>query len=45
MNLIQYVASYGDLLPSAGHEAKQRSNTQKTKVSNKLIIHFGEKIV
>lgn len=31
MNLIQYVASYGDLLPSAGHEAKQRSNTQKTK--------------
>lgn len=34
MNLIQYVASYGDLLPPSEHETKQRSKqstSQKTK--------------
>ena len=33
MNLIQYVASYGDLLPPAEPEAKHSSTTQRTKVS------------
>ncbi|KAF3844810.1 hypothetical protein F7725_007973 [Dissostichus mawsoni] len=32
MNLIQYVASYGDLLPPAEPEAKQSSTTQRAKV-------------
>uniref|UniRef100_A0A8C3G3Z2 Autophagy related 2B n=1 Tax=Cyclopterus lumpus TaxID=8103 RepID=A0A8C3G3Z2_CYCLU len=31
MNLIQYVASYGDLLPTAEPEAKHSSTTQRTK--------------
>ncbi|XP_077394186.1 autophagy-related protein 2 homolog B isoform X2 [Festucalex cinctus] len=31
MNLIQYIASYGDLLPPAEPEAKQTSATQKNK--------------
>ncbi|XP_061156845.1 autophagy-related protein 2 homolog B isoform X1 [Syngnathus typhle] len=31
MNLIQYIASYGDLLPPAEPEAKQSSSTQKNK--------------
>ncbi|XP_051942954.1 autophagy-related protein 2 homolog B-like isoform X1 [Hippocampus zosterae] len=31
MNLIQYIASYGDLLPPAEPEAKQTSSTQKNK--------------
>ncbi|XP_061598995.1 autophagy-related protein 2 homolog B-like [Cololabis saira] len=31
MNLIQYVASYGDLLPPAEPEAKQSSTTHKSK--------------
>uniref|UniRef100_A0A3P8RJN2 Autophagy related 2B n=1 Tax=Amphiprion percula TaxID=161767 RepID=A0A3P8RJN2_AMPPE len=31
MNLIQYVASYGDLLPPAEPEAKQSSSTQRSK--------------
>uniref|UniRef100_A0A3Q3VYL5 Uncharacterized protein n=1 Tax=Mola mola TaxID=94237 RepID=A0A3Q3VYL5_MOLML len=31
MNLIQYVASYGDLLPPADPEPKQSSNIQRTK--------------
>lgn len=34
MNLIQYVASYGDLLPPAEPEAKYSSTTQRTKVSS-----------
>uniref|UniRef100_A0A4W6F0E6 Autophagy related 2B n=1 Tax=Lates calcarifer TaxID=8187 RepID=A0A4W6F0E6_LATCA len=34
MNLIQYVASYGDLLPPAEPEAKHSSITQRTKVSS-----------
>ena len=34
MNLIQYVASYGDLLPPAEPEAKHSSTTQRTKVSS-----------
>lgn len=33
MNLIQYVASYGDLLPPAEPDAKHSSTTQRTKVS------------
>lgn len=33
MNLIQYVASYGDLLPPAEPVAKHSSTTQRTKVS------------
>uniref|UniRef100_A0A671U921 Autophagy related 2B n=1 Tax=Sparus aurata TaxID=8175 RepID=A0A671U921_SPAAU len=33
MNLIQYVASYGDLLPPAEPEAKHSSTTQRAKVS------------
>uniref|UniRef100_A0A7N8Y6P7 Autophagy related 2B n=1 Tax=Mastacembelus armatus TaxID=205130 RepID=A0A7N8Y6P7_9TELE len=33
MNLIQYVASYGDLLPPAESEAKHSSTTQRPKVS------------
>uniref|UniRef100_A0A8D3DUE9 Autophagy related 2B n=1 Tax=Scophthalmus maximus TaxID=52904 RepID=A0A8D3DUE9_SCOMX len=33
MNLIQYVASYGDLLSPAEPEAKHSSTTQRTKVS------------
>lgn len=33
MNLIQYVASYGDLLPPAEPEPKHSGPTQKTKVS------------
>lgn len=33
MNLIQYVASYGDLLPPAEPDAKHSSTTQKNKVS------------
>uniref|UniRef100_A0A671UCG2 Autophagy related 2B n=1 Tax=Sparus aurata TaxID=8175 RepID=A0A671UCG2_SPAAU len=32
MNLIQYVASYGDLLPPAEPEAKHSSTTQRAKV-------------
>uniref|UniRef100_A0A665UX36 Autophagy related 2B n=1 Tax=Echeneis naucrates TaxID=173247 RepID=A0A665UX36_ECHNA len=34
MNLIQYVASYGDLLPTGEPEAKASSTTQRTKVSS-----------
>uniref|UniRef100_A0A8C1VR73 Autophagy related 2B n=1 Tax=Cyprinus carpio TaxID=7962 RepID=A0A8C1VR73_CYPCA len=34
MNLIQYVASYGDLLPPSGLEAKRRSTKQRVKVSS-----------
>lgn len=34
MNLIQYVASYGDLLPPAEPEAKHSSTSQKSKVSS-----------
>lgn len=34
MNLIQYVASYGDLLSPAEPEAKHSSTTQRTKVSS-----------
>uniref|UniRef100_A0A669AVB1 Autophagy related 2B n=1 Tax=Oreochromis niloticus TaxID=8128 RepID=A0A669AVB1_ORENI len=34
MNLIQYVASYGDLLPPAEPETKHSSTTQKSKVSS-----------
>uniref|UniRef100_A0A8C2EUF3 Autophagy related 2B n=1 Tax=Cyprinus carpio TaxID=7962 RepID=A0A8C2EUF3_CYPCA len=33
MNLIQYVASYGDLLPPSGLEAKRRSTKQRVKVT------------
>uniref|UniRef100_A0A8C1PA96 Autophagy related 2B n=1 Tax=Cyprinus carpio TaxID=7962 RepID=A0A8C1PA96_CYPCA len=33
MNLIQYVASYGDLLPPSGLEAKRRSTKQRVKVA------------
>lgn len=33
MNLIQYVASYGDLLPPAEPDAKHSNTTQRTKVS------------
>lgn len=33
MNLIQYVASYGDLLPPAEAEPKHSSTSQRTKVS------------
>ncbi|XP_045572132.1 autophagy-related protein 2 homolog B isoform X4 [Salmo salar] len=33
MNLIQYVASYGDLLPPPGPEAKSTSSKQSAKVS------------
>uniref|UniRef100_A0A8C1G545 Autophagy related 2B n=1 Tax=Cyprinus carpio TaxID=7962 RepID=A0A8C1G545_CYPCA len=32
MNLIQYIASYGDLLPPSGLEAKRRSTKQRVKV-------------
>lgn len=32
MNLIQYVASYGDLLPPTEPEAKHSSSSQRTKV-------------
>lgn len=31
MNLIQYIASYGDLLPPSGLEAKRRSTKQRVK--------------
>lgn len=31
MNLIQYIASYGDLLPPSGMEAKRRSTKQRVK--------------
>ncbi|KTG34867.1 hypothetical protein cypCar_00040157 [Cyprinus carpio] len=34
MNLIQYVASYGDLLPPSGLEAKRRSTKQRVKVGS-----------
>lgn len=34
MNLIQYVASYGDLLPPAEPETKHSSTAQKSKVSS-----------
>lgn len=34
MNLIQYIASYGDLLPPAEPEAKHSSTTQRNKVSS-----------
>lgn len=34
MNLIQYVASYGDLLPPAEPEPKNSSTSQRTKVSS-----------
>lgn len=33
MNLIQYIASYGDLLPPSGLEAKCRSTKLRVKVS------------
>uniref|UniRef100_A0A8C1FYP2 Autophagy related 2B n=1 Tax=Cyprinus carpio TaxID=7962 RepID=A0A8C1FYP2_CYPCA len=33
MNLIQYIASYGDLLPPSGLEAKRRSTKQRVKVT------------
>lgn len=33
MNLIQYVASYGDLLRSAEPETRRGSSTQRAKVS------------
>lgn len=38
MNLIQYVASYGDLLPPEEPEAKRSSTTQKRKVSDLWFI-------
>lgn len=38
MNLIQYVASYGDLLPPADPEPKQSSNIQRTKVSSETTM-------
>uniref|UniRef100_A0A673LXS3 Autophagy-related protein 2 homolog B-like n=1 Tax=Sinocyclocheilus rhinocerous TaxID=307959 RepID=A0A673LXS3_9TELE len=34
MNLIQYIASYGDLLPPSGLEAKRRRTKQRVKVSS-----------
>lgn len=42
MNLIQYVASYGDLLTSAEPEAKYSSSAQRTKVScdTKMSQHY-----
>uniref|UniRef100_A0A673K2H5 Autophagy-related protein 2 homolog B-like n=1 Tax=Sinocyclocheilus rhinocerous TaxID=307959 RepID=A0A673K2H5_9TELE len=35
MNLIQYIASYGDLLPPSGLEAKCRSTKQRVKVMSR----------
>uniref|UniRef100_A0A671SBT0 Autophagy-related protein 2 homolog B-like n=1 Tax=Sinocyclocheilus anshuiensis TaxID=1608454 RepID=A0A671SBT0_9TELE len=35
MNLIQYIASYGDLLPPSGLEAKRRSTKQRVKVMSR----------
>uniref|UniRef100_A0A665UX69 Autophagy related 2B n=1 Tax=Echeneis naucrates TaxID=173247 RepID=A0A665UX69_ECHNA len=46
MNLIQYVASYGDLLPTGEPEAKASSTTQRTKVSSEnpslYILHLAD---
>lgn len=33
MNLIQYVASYGDLMPPEEPETKRNNTTQKNKVT------------
>lgn len=38
MNLIQYVASYGDLMPPEEPEAKRSSVAQKRKVSCDLFF-------
>uniref|UniRef100_A0A8C9TCK3 Autophagy related 2B n=1 Tax=Scleropages formosus TaxID=113540 RepID=A0A8C9TCK3_SCLFO len=43
MNLIQYIASYGDLLPPPGLEGKSSSAKHRAKVSNilKLMLNSG----
>lgn len=42
MNLIQYVASYGDLLPPTEPEAKHSSTTPRTKVgSDTNLSHYN----
>uniref|UniRef100_A0A8C1PB08 Autophagy related 2B n=1 Tax=Cyprinus carpio TaxID=7962 RepID=A0A8C1PB08_CYPCA len=42
MNLIQYVASYGDLLPPSGLEAKRRSTKQRVKVAQAPLLPEAE---
>lgn len=42
MNLIQYVASYGDLLPPTGQEAKSCIVPQRPKV-NKITLYLSNR--
>lgn len=42
MNLIQYVASYGDLMPPTGQEAKSCIAPQRPKV-NKITLYLSNR--